>query len=89
MPILVGGGDDDAGPDHEPFGGVMGFWAAHDLHWQIATELRVAKALQKLIQLLHVVVAGRVLALPGLARAMPSGPQKNWKTYDDMASQSQ
>ena len=54
-PILVGGGgDDDAGPDHEPFGGVMGFWAAHDLHLQIATGLLVAKALQKLIQLLHV-----------------------------------
>ena len=57
MPTLVGGGgDDDACPDHEPFGGVMGFWAAHDLRLQIATGLLVAKALQKLIQLLHVVV---------------------------------
>ena len=56
MPILVGGGgDDDACLDHEPFGG---FWVAPDLHLQaqIATGLLVAQVLQKLIQLLHVVV---------------------------------
>ena len=56
-PILVGGGGDDyAGHDHEPFGGVRGSWAAHDLHLQIATGLLVAAALQKLIQLMHVAV---------------------------------
>ena len=87
MPIFVGGGGEDhADHDHEPFGGVRGSWAAHDLHLQVATELLAAAALQKLTQLLH---AGRARAPPGLARAMPSGPQKNWKTYDDIANQSQ
>ena len=42
-----------AGHNHEPFGGVRGSWAAHDLHLQIATGLLVTAALQKLIQLMH------------------------------------
>ena len=55
MPIFVGGGGDDhADHDHEPFGGVRGSWATHDLHLQVATRLLAAAALQKLTQLLHV-----------------------------------
>ena len=57
MPIFVGGGGDDhADHDHEPFGGVRGSWAAHDLHLQVATGLLAAAALQKLTQRLHVEV---------------------------------
>ena len=36
MPIFVGGGGDDhADHDHEPFAGVRGSWATHDLHLQV------------------------------------------------------
>ena len=93
MPIFVGGGGDDhADHDHEPFGGVRGSWAAHDLHLQVATELLDAgssKTNSALARGGGAARAGRARAPPGLARAMPSGPQKNWKTYDDIANQSQ
>ena len=71
MPIFVGGGGDDhADHDHEPFGGVRGSWAAHDLHLQVATELAAA-ALQKLTQLLHVEVGLPEQGVLGLHRDWP------------------
>ena len=87
MPIFVGGGGDDhADHDHEPFGGVRGSWAAHDLH-RGAGRSGSSKTNSALARGGGAARAGR--ARPGLARAMPSGPQKNWKTYDDIANQSQ
>ena len=95
-PIFVGGGGghDHADHAHEPFDDVRGSCAAHGLHLPVATELLAAAALQKLTELLHVEAVLPEPDVLGLHRDWPglcllSGPQKNWKTYDDIANQSQ
>ena len=70
----------------------MGFWASHVLHYEGATELLVATAPRKRIQLFHVEVGLQVrdvlLHHQDWPRLCLLAHKRTEKTHDDMALQS-